>query len=438
MYDPLWQIFELSINAFQGFVFSYFIFGILKLKPRFKHRSIPFLINALLIFITITFFNSITYFEGVAAFIYSLIVFIIAVLFLQGSILKKLLFSIIPITCMAIGSIFSTNTSSLLFDKSVVELMSESSVYRLFTVIVSNTVMFLIMYVIKRLATKNTIALKKSEWILMTAVLSLSVIIFMLLYFSIFSGISESGKTFIALSILGIIAIDFTVYFLLLQLSRKHAISTENELLKQQYSLQTKSINEIKNQYEQLQKARHDFNNNLNVIRILNHDKKHDQIEKFISKYLNEQEKSLKFVSTNNDYLNAIINSKLSAAYNENIKVKLNISPEINCINELDLCKLIGNIFDNAIEASSKLDAEKNIYFELSSNKNETDVFIKNSIQKSVLESNPNLETDKADPAHHGYGTKIIKDIALKYHGFADFYEDEGYFCCNVVLYNIS
>ena len=65
-------------------------------------------------------------------------------------------------------------------------------------------------------------------------------------------------------------------------------------------------------------------------------------------------------------------------------------------------------------------------------------LFMKNTIAESVLKSNPYLLTHKEDKARHGYGTRIIKETAKKHHGFADFYEEDGYFCCNVVLYQFK
>lgn len=60
---------------------------------------------------------------------------------------------------------------------------------------------------------------------------------------------------------------------------------------------------------------------------------------------------------------------------------------------------------------------------------------MKNSIDVSVLETNSGLVSDKQNKNNHGYGTRIIKEIAEKHNGFADFYEENDYFCCNVVLY---
>ncbi len=61
---------------------------------------------------------------------------------------------------------------------------------------------------------------------------------------------------------------------------------------------------------------------------------------------------------------------------------------------------------------------------------------IAHSVEKynydSVLRKNPALKTIKKKKSSYGYGTKIICDIARKYHGKYDFYEEDEFFCCVV------
>ena len=86
----------------------------------------------------------------------------------------------------------------------------------------------------------------------------------------------------------------------------------------------------------------------------------------------------------------------------------------------MDLCNLIGNMFDNAIEASQNSE-KRFIYFEISQKNDNLNIFLKNSIDQSVLTSNPHLQSTKKSN-NHGFGTSIIKEIAMRHHGIADAY----------------
>ena len=70
----------------------------------------------------------------------------------------------------------------------------------------------------------------------------------------------------------------------------------------------------------------------------------------------------------------------------------------------------------------------------LLSDENSYSIDLKNTIDISVLESNPQLLTTKKNRNEHGYGINIIKEIASKYDGYCDFYEESGMFCCRIVM----
>lgn len=59
---------------------------------------------------------------------------------------------------------------------------------------------------------------------------------------------------------------------------------------------------------------------------------------------------------------------------------------------------------------------------------------IKNTISDSVLATNPELKTSRDDTDEHGYGIKILNEIAKKYKGRVDFYEEHERFCCRIDL----
>ena len=284
-----WFAFELSINLLQGLGFAFFICGVLEPKKKGKKLFIPFFICTLLVFASITVANYITYFEGISIFVYSAILFIISIIFFKGVILKKLIMSLIPISAMAVGSIVSTNIVSSIFKTPIEELMTQGTNYRLLTVLISNIILFSIILSIRYISKKNEIELETSEWLFMGAVLVLSIIVFLFVYKAIFLSESLTVHLYLAISILGVTAIVITIYVLLVRLSKKYYINTENRLLKQQQEMREKSTHEMKSQYEILQKTKHDFNNMLSVIKTLSDKGQISEINDFIDQYINSQ-----------------------------------------------------------------------------------------------------------------------------------------------------
>jgi len=172
------------------------------------------------------------------------------------------------------------------------------------------------------------------------------------------------------------------------------------------------------------------------VIQGLNANGKQQEIDDFIASYLSGTDSTPTILTTDNEYVNAIVNLKLAQSREAGVTVTVDIPSHIGFSHPIDLCNLLGNLFDNAIEACTQCaEHHRAIHLSFSQEGERFVLFIKNTIAESVLKTNPYLVTRKKDNAHHGYGTRIIKETAKKHHGFADFYEQDGFFCCNVVLY---
>ncbi len=435
MPDVMKTAFELLINAFQGLLFMYFTFGVFDYKENIRFdKRIAFAIGSAAYFITVTIFNYITVFESLAAFSYSLIVFIITLIFFNGTIIKKAAMSIIPTSCMVLSTTMTFIVISVVSGEDIHDLMSPSNNYRFLVVVLANLLFFLFLFAVKRIFRHHSIKLPRTEWVITAMVFSISIIIIALLFSVLFAGVNSMGEFCIWITVLFVIVMNIAVYYLLIPLNSRHKIELENSLLRQEQIFQAESMKEVKKQYDVLQKTRHDFANSLRIVQALNSEHKNYEIDAYISKYIETQNRTVRIVSTNNEYVNAIINSKLAEASTGDIETKVAVISDLVCPNSVDICNIIGNMFDNAITACKKCENERRIEFSISRDNANTVFSIKNTISKSVLENNPKLKTEKNDKSRHGYGTKIIRETAEKYHGFADFYEYNNMFCCNVIM----
>ena len=204
--------------------------------------------------------------------------------------------------------------------------------------------------------------------------------------------------------------------------------------LREQYLEQF--IGNAESQYDAMRKLRHDIKDKYETVNELLKAQKIDETRKFISESFDLIGKSEPYVKTKNNIVNAIVNAKLTMASSLGIKISCITVSDFEGIKGTDLCDLLSNTLENAITACKEIadDANKFLYLKID---RETDTYtflIKNSIDHSVMDSNPRLTTTKADKKRHGLGTSIIREIAKKYNGRCDFYESEGMFCCQVTL----
>ena len=422
----------LPVNILQGLVGTFFLFRNLPFKKCIKMKWIPYGICSIFIFCAIFICNNLGFYEGTATILYFIILFLSSLIFCQGCTAKKLFIAMIPANAIVIGNIIT----SLLY-KSLDAFTWDRWVKKLFLAVISIISLLIIFYIFRKITDIGSLHLNKNEWLLLGMNPALFTIAYVFISWSL-SINQSSAAGFGYLSILAVILINFTMFFELSIFNHRNKIEMENTLLRQQIVYQSEWIGETKRQYDALQKTKHDFNNIISVIQYLNHDNKNREIDAFIRTYFDTQDKLMETIHTGNSCFDAIINIKASQAAKSSIQVLISSTAiQCNFENNMDLCNLIGNLFENAISAS-KESKRKTIYLDIQNNSNGLSICMKNTIDDSVLEKNPQLVTDKKDQTNHGYGIQIIKEIVKRHGGLIEFYEEDGCFCCNIIrLLNI-
>ena len=436
MQAVMWTAVDLLINLLEGCFFVWFVYATLPCRLEKPYKGAVYAIASFIVAVNITLWNTVTVFEGVAALSYAVLLFLLALLFFKGTFLEKTVVAVIPIVCVAIANVIGTNVTSLLFDRPILQILSERNGCYAVLLAIVNALWVLFLEVVATFFKKNDVTLTRTEWVLIGVVLTVSVAVFTQLYRIGFLLPDGTTKRHLAIMAIALIAMDFLVYFLLVQLSKKHTLKMENSLLLQQHAFFEKSAADVKQQYENVQAMRHDYKNILLVLQSLNRDGKTQEIERFIGEYLNATDRMPTIIHTNNEYVNAVVNLKIAQAKEQGIGVTVDMPSSVLFVHAVDLCNLLGNLLDNAMEACVLCEGgARRLRLTLQQDGDQLTVCVKNTVKESVLATNPQLRTAKADGVHHGYGTKIVRSIAKKYGGFADYYEEDGWFCCNVVMY---
>lgn len=106
---------------------------------------------------------------------------------------------------------------------------------------------------------------------------------------------------------------------------------------------------EVENMYRQMRGWRHDYRNHIQTMKIL---AANDDLQG-LKQYLDELDHDLNtldlVVKTGNAMADAILNSKISLARAKDINVHVDAHIPVKLkMSEIDLCCIIGNLFDNA------------------------------------------------------------------------------------------
>ncbi|WMJ22352.1 GHKL domain-containing protein [Paludicola sp. MB14-C6] len=427
--------FELLINLLEFLVIIDFVSNFLGYKYVGITRLIGFLVGVGVNFTYITVINSVTPFEGMGGLISLMLVILYCIVFTKGSLLSKIFISATTFITILVINMVVLTLVSYITNLDIVSLMSEASSARYVTVIITKILFFFITRIILFFKDKDNYSLSRFEWIALISIILISIIISTFVVEIIIKNPNlKTGNIFVLLTSFGIVTIDILTYYLLLKLSRDNNDRIKYIMLEQEYKYQKKHFDEVKELYNDISKARHDLKNHFTCIMgmIELDEKQHalDYIQQIMEDKINI---GPKYVETNNQAANIILNNKLAICKELSIDTKCFINGNLSAVSEIDICILLGNILDNAIEASKLCESPK-ITIDIRGNNDSLQILVGNTIVNSVLKVNSMFKTNKKEKRHHGYGVQNIKGIVSKYNGTIDYYEQEDMIYCNIII----
>lgn len=448
----LWILFEVAVNVYQATAIILFLHIVLgDLRSR-KFMKSPAPVYALVIAIMITLDNYVSVlmpnegkmiiFQHAFTLIYMIVAIIYAMICLKGSLMNKILYSVISLIVPILAAALGSNIASAVSEFDLHGVMIIPSGVRFVSVLAVQLIVFYLYFLIVKIS-KSTGAqndnLQKLEWTLIFSVLFISIIASMLLNVISSSLSSDTNKIFAVIIFVILIAINIVVCYLLIALGKKNEIARENEALKLSHEYNQQYIDNATAEYDTIKKLQHDFKNNYHAIHTLINNGNIDAALNHIESNVKLLETFAVFIKSENPIVNAVINAKFSEAKPFGIDCSCICGTDFKHIDNLDLCRLLSNMLENAVTACKHSKHLKpSIMLSLMCDDDAYSISLKNTIDSSVLDANPHLLTTKNDRNEHGYGIKIIKEIASKYDGYCDFYEENGMFCCKVILNKLN
>lgn len=240
-------------------------------------------------------------------------------------------------------------------------------------------------------------------------------------------------KIFVIILIIIIFVIVFTVGFFLLRRTLYTMIDRRIERF--QSELIEKQVLEIQNMYRQVRGWRHDYRNHIQNMKIQLAEGNYEKLDSYLSELADDLNTVDTVIKTGNVMADAILNSKLSAAEKLNISlnVKANIPAEIP-LSDVELCAVMGNLLDNAVEACGKLpESERFMRIYIGCLKNQFYLSVQNSAGE-VKKSGDTYFSTKQDSHSHGYGIFRIDRVAKKYGGYVNRQNEEGVFATEIMV----
>lgn len=229
-----------------------------------------------------------------------------------------------------------------------------------------------------------------------------------------------------------ILLLLFYLFFYLIasSLSRNDHLRRENQFL----SMQQARYASLHNAIEQTRQARHDMRHHFHILQSLAAQEKWESL----TAYLDEAQGSIPDVELGLCHNMAVdsMAGYFAALYREH---SIPLSFEIDLPNELpvsetELCSVLSNLLENAMEAGLKTAPERR-QVKASAHlhsKHMVLLSVENTYDGKVREKNGVLLSSKRPG--EGIGLQAVQHTAEKNGGYCQFHYDEGVFCVNVIL----
>lgn len=237
----------------------------------------------------------------------------------------------------------------------------------------------------------------------------------------------------ILLNAIILIAVNVTIVFVDERVYSSIILENEKKLLQQENNAYVKQMQLISESIESTRIMKHDFKNHLIVLKDISSRNNSEEFEEYVCKLIGNIEGDI-ISNSNNLVIDSIINFKISNVYNEQIVFTLDVSvPNVLNVAGHDLTVILGNLLDNAIEASMKT-VEKIIEISISTQKENLVIIIKNSYNGELLLLGGEFKTSKSSEQYHGLGITSIKKTVLQCGGEVEIEYTEEKFIVSVVL----
>lgn len=254
---------------------------------------------------------------------------------------------------------------------------------------------------------------------------------------------ANSQKSFSVLwsfaSLVIMLFINILIFTIYLKLSEDMELREKNVVCKQEIDLYNRHIEEKENSMLEFRKAKHDLKNQLIFLLERCEKKEYKEVELFLEQLIEKAPfDSLTISKTDNSVVDALVNYKYTIAKRFGIEfiVKLEI-PMILPFENADMCIVLGNALDNAMEANIRADIEKRyVKLNMRMDMNNLVIVIENSFNGQISKDKKGkILTIKTNKINHGFGLDSIQKVVNKYHGFMRTSYTETVFTIEILLY---
>lgn len=238
--------------------------------------------------------------------------------------------------------------------------------------------------------------------------------------------------SFILICMISVLLITFFMHSYYQKKQESDVLALKNELMEKNYT-------QLHADQTILSRQIHDFSNHLKVLSRLTDG--NPKATEYINSLLAVPYHQTKLCHSGNEVIDAIINCKQSEALSAGIDYSymINLTAPLQ-ISSTDICAILSNQIDNAIEACMKMDASAHRSIRITIGQQNSFTFFKvvNTAPENPFNQRGKLVSDKGSK-FHGLGLKNISETVKRYEGsLENTYENQCFTSIAMIQNNIT
>lgn len=232
----------------------------------------------------------------------------------------------------------------------------------------------------------------------------------------------------------------FFTIFILLYIYELTLTTQENVKLQERtklLKLETQQYNNLVETTESLRVIKHDVHHHLATIQTLIQTNDQTRLMQYLNEYEEHFNLDYSISATGNIVIDSILSSKTFLAKQQGTKLEFSvILPDSIPFSDVSLSALLGNLFDNALEACKRLPKEKErfITFHMKAQEHMLVIHMENSFDGIVKKDNSDTYHSRKEEPSHGIGLKRVHTLIEEANGFTEIRHSDTIFTVHIMV----
>ena len=201
-----------------------------------------------------------------------------------------------------------------------------------------------------------------------------------------------------------------------------------------QSDLLRKYCDEVESMYTKMRGWRHDYHNHIQALQASMALGKYDEVNAYLRSLNDDLTNVDTTIKTGRVMVDAILNGKMNIAAQNKIPVNAKAKiPENTPVTDVDLCVIIGNLLDNAVEENKKLPPD-NRFIRIYIGQKNTQFYLAFTNAAGKKQSKRGSLFHSSKGAEHGFGLTRVESIVKKYSGLFSADSEDGGFTAEILI----